>query len=114
MMFDFADDRFGTRFGLRRGAVRFQFALEIAEVGEHLLNRLVTFVTFFAQSLLQNRFEFERNIRNTPDKGRGSVFRMEAIQSLGVVPGNGGIPLTISKSTTPKLQISERASTFWP
>ena len=63
MTFDFADDRFGARFGLRQGAFRFQFALENAEVGEHLLDRLVTFITVFAQSLLQNGFEFERNIR---------------------------------------------------
>jgi RNA polymerase sigma factor (sigma-70 family) len=28
---------------------------------------------------------------NTPDKGAGSVVRIEAMQSLGVSPGNGGI-----------------------
>ena len=54
---------FGTRFGRWQGAVRFQFPLENAEIGEHLVDRLVTFITVFAQSLLQNGFEFERNIR---------------------------------------------------
>ena len=63
MTFDFADDGSGTRFGLRQGAFRFQIALESAEVGEQLLDRLVTFITIFAQSFLQNGFEFERNIR---------------------------------------------------
>ena len=63
MTFDFANDRFGRPFGLRQEAVRFQFALETAEIGEHLVDRLVTFITVFAQSLLQNGFEFERNIR---------------------------------------------------
>src|SRR5207253_9785473 len=58
---DFADDRFGTRFGLRR-AFRFQFVLEIAEAGEHLFDRLVTLITVLAQSLLQNGFEFERDL----------------------------------------------------
>ena len=63
MTFACADDRVGRPFGLRQGAVRFQFALESAEVGEHLVDRLVTFITVFAQSLLQNGFEFEWNIR---------------------------------------------------
>src|SRR6266496_1557891 len=63
MTFDFTDDGFGTCFGVRQGAFRFQFPLENAEVGEHLLDRLVTFITVVAQSLLQNGFEFQWNIR---------------------------------------------------
>src|SRR5205809_4312577 len=59
MTFDFADDRFGTRFGLRRGAFRFQFLLENAKVGEHLLDCLITFIALLTQSLLQNGFEVE-------------------------------------------------------
>src|SRR5437868_6508385 len=63
MAFDLADDRFGTCFDLRQWTVRFQCPPENAEVGKHLLDRLITFITVFAQSLLQNGFEFERNIR---------------------------------------------------
>jgi len=61
--FDFVNDGLGARLGLRQGAFRFQLSLENAQVGEHLLDRLVTLITVFAQSLLQNGFEFERNIR---------------------------------------------------
>ena len=63
MTFDFADNGFGTCLGRRQGAICFQFALKNAQVGEHLLGCLVTFITVFAQSLLQNGFEFEWNIR---------------------------------------------------
>ena len=47
---------------VRQRAFRFQFPLEKAELGEHFLYRLETFVTVFAQSLLQNGFEFGWNI----------------------------------------------------
>src|SRR4030095_531381 len=62
MMFDFTDARIASRFCLRQRAFCFEFRLEIAELGEHLLNRLVTFVRILAQGLVENRFELGWNI----------------------------------------------------
>src|SRR4026208_1890025 len=63
MTFNFADDSFGQRFCARRRAFGFEFSLETAEVGQHLLDCLVTLITVFAQSLLQNGFELEWDLR---------------------------------------------------
>src|SRR5262249_10933552 len=45
--------------------------------------------------------------------GAGSSKRL-TITWLGVSPSNGGLPVSISKNTTPRLQISVLASTFCP
>src|SRR5262249_51221293 len=45
--------------------------------------------------------------------GTGSSKRL-TITWLGVSPSNGDLPVSISKNTTPRLQISVLASTFCP
>src|SRR5262252_6342267 len=55
MTSDFAGDKSGTREAI-------QLTLKIAEVGEHLPGRLVTLIPIFTQSLLQDGFEFHRNV----------------------------------------------------
>jgi hypothetical protein len=57
MMFDFADNGFGACFIRGKELTASSRLLRYAQVARISLNRLVTFVTFFAQSLLQNRFK---------------------------------------------------------